>query len=173
MNYSYIIIDDDQESVLKTKTMADSFQTYFYSFGKQLWRGSKSYIRTYSQLIFLEIDPSDKKKASFHWCLSMSYVIWKYYQNYLLLPKGFGLWSNPTWVADYNLYYVIFIKSILKLKKSNLTVSLFATPCSWEEVNSCSTTCSSTIEEALVLCIKSLWWPQVYWCQRYLLLTSG
>ena len=25
MNYSYIIIDDDQESVLKTKAMADSF----------------------------------------------------------------------------------------------------------------------------------------------------
>jgi hypothetical protein len=28
MNYSYIIIDD-QESVLKTKAMADSFRAYF------------------------------------------------------------------------------------------------------------------------------------------------
>jgi hypothetical protein len=28
MNYSYII-DDDQESVLKTKAMADSFRAYF------------------------------------------------------------------------------------------------------------------------------------------------
>jgi hypothetical protein len=31
MNYSYIIIDDDQESVLKTKAMADSFQTFIAS----------------------------------------------------------------------------------------------------------------------------------------------
>jgi hypothetical protein len=29
MNYSYIIIDDDQESVLKTKAMADSFELTF------------------------------------------------------------------------------------------------------------------------------------------------
>jgi hypothetical protein len=27
-------IDDDQESVLKTKAMADSFQSLLYSFGK-------------------------------------------------------------------------------------------------------------------------------------------
>jgi hypothetical protein len=43
MNYSYIIIDDDQESVLKTKAMADSFQTYFIASANNYEEGLNLY----------------------------------------------------------------------------------------------------------------------------------
>ena len=62
MNYSYIIIDDDQESVLKTKAMADSFsELTFIASANNYEEGLNLILEHIPQLIFLEIDPSDKK----------------------------------------------------------------------------------------------------------------
>jgi two-component SAPR family response regulator len=62
MNYSYII-DDDQESFLKTKAMADSFRAYFIASANNYEEGLNLILEHTPQLIFLEIDPSDKKQA--------------------------------------------------------------------------------------------------------------
>jgi hypothetical protein len=91
MNYSYIIIDDDQESVLKTKAMADSFSSLLYSFGKHYEEGL-NLILEHSQLIFLEIDPSDKKsKLSLMLINELHRYLKVYLKLLLLLQKGFGL----------------------------------------------------------------------------------
>jgi hypothetical protein len=61
MNYSYIIIDDDQESVLKTKPWLIVFRAYFVASANNYEEGLNLILER-PQLIFLEIDPSDKKK---------------------------------------------------------------------------------------------------------------
>jgi two-component SAPR family response regulator len=63
MNYSYIIIDD-QESVLKTKAMADSFRSLLLASANNYEEGLNLILEHTPQLIFLEIDPSDKSKLS-------------------------------------------------------------------------------------------------------------
>jgi hypothetical protein len=51
MNYSYIIIDDDQESVLKTKAMADSFSDLLLASANNYEEGLNLF-RTYSPINF-------------------------------------------------------------------------------------------------------------------------
>jgi two-component SAPR family response regulator len=60
MNYSYIIIDD-QESVLKTKPWLIVFRAYFVASANNYEEGLNLILEHIPQLIFLEIDPSDKK----------------------------------------------------------------------------------------------------------------
>jgi len=61
MNYSYIIIDDDQESVLKTKAIADSFsELVFVSSANNYQEGLNLILEHTPKLVFLEIDPTDK-----------------------------------------------------------------------------------------------------------------
>jgi two-component SAPR family response regulator len=122
MNYSYIIIDDDQESVLKTKAMADSFRAYFIASANNYEEGLNLILEHTPQLIFLEIDPSDKSKLS----LMLINELHRYLK---VIPKiivttskkGFGYEAIQHGVADYILKPLLridFIKSILKLKKS-------------------------------------------------------
>ena len=61
MNYSYIIIDDDQESVLKTKAIADGFsELSFVAVASNYEEGLNLILEHTPNLIFLEIDPADK-----------------------------------------------------------------------------------------------------------------
>jgi two-component SAPR family response regulator len=65
MNHSYIIIDDNQESVLETKAIAESFsELYFLASANNYEDGLNLILEHTPQLIFLEIDPSNKKRFS-------------------------------------------------------------------------------------------------------------
>ena len=62
INYPYIIIDDDQESVLKTKAIADGFSELdFVASANNYADGLNLILEHTPKLIFLEIDPIDKK----------------------------------------------------------------------------------------------------------------
>lgn len=68
MTYSYVIIDDNPENVSKTKAIADGFSELQYITSAHNYTDALDLILEHSpQLIFLEIDPQDKKsKLSFH-----------------------------------------------------------------------------------------------------------
>ena len=58
MNYSYVIIDDDQESVLKTKAIADGFsELFFIGSAQNASDGLSLVLEKKPEIIFLEIDP--------------------------------------------------------------------------------------------------------------------
>ena len=60
MNYSYIIIDDNQESVLKTKSIADGFpELTFVASANNYADGLNLILERTPQFVFLEIDPAD------------------------------------------------------------------------------------------------------------------
>jgi DNA-binding LytR/AlgR family response regulator len=126
MNYSYIIIDDDQESVLKTKAMADSFSELAFIASANSYDEGLNFILEHTpQLIFLEIDPSDKKSG-------LSLLLINELHRYLkVIPKiivttskkDFAYEAIQYGVTDYilkPLQRIDFIKSILKLKKAEL-----------------------------------------------------
>ncbi|WP_264566308.1 LytR/AlgR family response regulator transcription factor [Flavobacterium sp. N3904] len=61
MNYTYIIIDDDPESVLKTKAIASEFsELNFLASTDNYADGVNLILQHTPKLIFLEIDPNDK-----------------------------------------------------------------------------------------------------------------
>lgn len=61
MKHSYIILDDDPESVLKTKAVASSFQNLCYIDAAHNYDDGLSLILEHQPaIVFLEIDPSDK-----------------------------------------------------------------------------------------------------------------
>ena len=58
MNYSYVIIDDDQESILKTKAIADGFsELSFIGSVQNAADGLILILEKKPEIIFLEIDP--------------------------------------------------------------------------------------------------------------------
>lgn len=58
MNYSYIIIDDNQECVLKTKAIADGFSELDFVASANNYEDGLNLIIEYTpQIVFLEIDP--------------------------------------------------------------------------------------------------------------------
>lgn len=60
MKHSYIIIDDDPDSVRKTKAMADSFQNLRYIAAAHTYEaGLDLILEHHPKLVFLEIDPLD------------------------------------------------------------------------------------------------------------------
>jgi len=124
MSYSYIIIDDDQESVLKTKAVADSFSELDFLASANNYEEGLNLILEYTpQLVFLEIDPANKKSN-----LSLA-LINELYRYLDVIPKivittskkDLALESIQYEVTDYILKpldRINFIKLILKLKKS-------------------------------------------------------
>jgi DNA-binding LytR/AlgR family response regulator len=163
MNYSYIIIDDDQESVLKTKAMADSFsELTFIASANNYEEGLNLILEHIPQLIFLEIDPSDKKSK-------LSLMLINELHRYLkVIPKIIVTTSKKDLayeaiqhgVADYilkPLARIDFIKSILRLKKSELdSADVLAHPQVLEDKPTFVVQHEApTKEEPLVLCVKS------------------
>ena len=124
MNLSYIIIDDDQESVLKTKAIADGFSELDFVASANSYADGLNLILEHSpKLIFLEIDPVDKKSN-----LSLG-LINELYLYLTVIPKiiittakkDLAFEAIHYEVADYLLkpvQRIDLIKSILKLKKS-------------------------------------------------------
>ena len=163
MNYSYIIIDDDQESVLKTKAVADSFsELTFLAAAHNYEEGLNLILEHTPNLVFLEIDPADKKSN-----LSLL-LINELYRYLKIVPKIIVTTSKKELafeaigyeVADYllkPLNRIDLVKSILKLNKSNTepeapisrVVVADEKPVSVVEVE------TKSEEKPLILCIKS------------------
>lgn len=124
MNYPYIIIDDNQESVLKTKAIADGFsELVFVASANNYSDGLNLTLEHTPKLIFLEIDPVNKESN-----LSLA-LINELYRYLKVIPKIIITTSKKDLafdaiqyeVADYIMkpvQRIDFIKSILKLKKS-------------------------------------------------------
>ena len=124
MNYPYIIIDDNQESVLKTKAIADGFsELVFVASANNYADGLNLILEHTPKLIFLEIDPADKTSN-----LSLT-LINELYRYLKVIPKIIITTSKKDLafdaiqyeVADYMLkpvQRIDLVKSLLKLKKS-------------------------------------------------------
>ncbi len=124
MNYPYIIIDDNQESVLKTKAIADGFsELVFVASANNYADGLNSILEHSPKLIFLEIDPADITSN-----LSLA-LINELYRYLKVIPKIIITTSKKDLAFDAIQYevaeYIIkpvqridLIKSILKIKKS-------------------------------------------------------
>jgi DNA-binding LytR/AlgR family response regulator len=124
MNYPYIIIDDDQESVLKTKAIADGFsELVFVASANNYSEGLNLILEHSPKLIFLEIDPANRESN-----LSLA-LINELYRYLKVIPKIIITTSKKDLafeaiqyeVADYMLKplaRIDFIKSILKIKKA-------------------------------------------------------
>lgn len=125
MNYSYIIIDDDQDSVLKTKAIADGFSELTFLASANNYADGLNLILEHSpKIVFLEIDPADPKSN-----LSLV-LINELYRFLKVVPKIIVTTSKKELafdaiqyeVADYLLkpiQRIDLVKTILKLNKSN------------------------------------------------------
>ena len=126
MNYSYIIIDDNQESVLNTKAVADGFsELIFVAEASNYTDGLNLILEHQPDLIFLEID-SAKKESS----LSLN-LINELHRYLKVIPKiiittikkDLAFEAIQYGVTDYllkPLMKIDFIKLILKLNKSEI-----------------------------------------------------
>ena len=171
INYPYIIIDDDQESVLKTKAIADGFSELdFVASANNYADGLNLILEHTPKLIFLEIDPIDKK------CNLSLLLINELYRYLKAIPKiiitttkkDLAFEAIQYEVADYLLKpieRIDLIKSILKLKKSIGEDEVFMVqdsvfdnePKSIVEPSPAQSVQKeiSTIEQPLIICIKS------------------
>jgi DNA-binding LytR/AlgR family response regulator len=164
MNYSYIIIDDDQESVLKTKAMADSFsELEFIASANNYQDGLNLILEHAPQVVFLEIDPADKKSM-----LSLA-LINELHRYLKVIPKiivitakkDLGFEAIQYEVTDYilkPLVRITFVRLLLKLnktKKESDTSADKPTVVSSETPKTAEQHEISNNEKPLILCIKS------------------
>jgi DNA-binding LytR/AlgR family response regulator len=124
MNYPYIIIDDDQESVLKTKAIADGFsELVFVASANNYSDGLNLILEHTPKLIFLEIDPVDKESNLSLMLINELYRYLKVIPKIIITTskKDLAFEAIQYEVADYIIkpvQRIDFIKSILKLKKA-------------------------------------------------------
>lgn len=165
MNYSYVIIDDNQESVLKTKAMADSFSELdFLASANNYQEGLNLILEHNPQLVFLEIDPENKKSN-----LSLA-LINELYRYLNVIPKivittskkDLAFEAIQYQVTDYllkPLARIDFVKLVLKLNKTAVIQVLPVVEASKAEVDEKPTYVVqhevSAVNEPLILCIKS------------------
>ena len=163
MNHSYIIIDDNQESVLKTKAMADSFSELVFVASAQNYEdGLNLILENTPDLVFLEIDPINKKS-------NLSLLLINELHRYLkVVPKIIITTSKKDLafeaiqyqVTDYilkPLARIDFVKFILKLNKLNTETEVqIAQPIITNEKPTVFVQHDNTAkEQPLILCIKS------------------
>ncbi|WP_396168745.1 LytR/AlgR family response regulator transcription factor [Flavobacterium sp.] len=171
MNYPYIIIDDDQESVLKTKAIAEGFSELVFAASANNYTDGLNLILEHNpKLIFLEIDPEDKTTN-----LSLA-LINELYRYLKVIPKIIITTSTKELafeaiqyeVADYLIkpvQRIDLVKSLLKLKKAIGDDEAYLVPNQVLEKAPRLTVESATektieqrlpsSEQPLILCIKS------------------
>ncbi len=171
MNYSYIIIDDNQESISKIQNLAKNFlELNFLGSANNYFDGINLILEQNPMLIFLEIDPIDEKSN-----LSLS-LINELYCYLTVIPKiivtttkkEFAFEAIQYEVTDYllkPLQRIDLVKLIFKLKKSNSENEVFVVPSSKSKKAAKnnkvlartlqSLQSSKLIEQPLILCIKS------------------
>ena len=171
MNCPYIIIDDNQESVLKTQAIAEGFsELVFLASANNYADGLNLILEHTPKLIFLEIDPEDTSSN-----LSLA-LINELYRFLAIVPKiiitttkkELAFEAIQYEVADYLIkpvQRIDLVKSLLKLKKSigEDEVYVVSNPVSEKaSKNSVEPTIivkevqqNPTVEQPLILCIKS------------------
>ena len=159
--YSYIIIDDDAEGILKTKSIAEGFsELTFVASAMNDQEGLHLVLEHRPSIVFLEIDPKDRSSN-----LSLAFIneLYRYLSS---LPKIVITTTNKEWafeaiqygVFDYLLKPVLSIdmlKTVLKLKKGLEESNVIEVK---ETINSSVMPFIQTtaiIEKPLVICIKS------------------
>jgi DNA-binding LytR/AlgR family response regulator len=163
MNYSYIIIDDDQESVLKTKAMADSFSELDFVVSANNYEDGLNLILEHApQIVFLEIDPANPAS-------NLSLALINELHRYLkVIPKIIVTTAKKD-LAFEALKYEVFdyllkplvridvIKSILKLNKSIVPKEIFLEQSSVVDEKPTVLIRQETPnqDQSLILCIKS------------------
>lgn len=170
MNYPYIIIDDNQESVLETQAVAEGFsELVFVASANNYADGLNLILEHNPKIIFLEIDPADKTSN-----LSLA-LINELYRYLKVVPKIIVTTTKKELAFDAIQYevsdYMIkpvqrmdLVKSLLKLKKT-IEEEVFLvkqpviveTPKLQEEqvAKSSRQAVIQNNEQPLVLCIKS------------------
>lgn len=162
--YSYIIIDDDAESILKTKTTASGFsELSFAASASNFHEGLDLVLEHKPALIFLEIEP---KNLSSHLSLIFISELHRFFQE---IPKIIITTNTKDKAFDaiqYNVFdyllkpvmHIDLLKTVLKLKKANFeskTTSLIEEPTSIVIDNVNNVTIPQNIEKPLTICIKS------------------
>jgi DNA-binding LytR/AlgR family response regulator len=162
MNYTYIIIDDDPESVLKTKAIASEFsELNFLASADNYADGVNLILEHMPRLIFLEIDPIDKNS---NLSLQMINGLLMYLKE---LPKIVITTKKKDFAFDCIKYEVIdyllkpllvidFVKLIHKLNKINTEdeVLLVQNPSPRENRNLENSESNKT-KKSFILCVKS------------------
>lgn len=159
--YPYIIIDDDIESSLKTKTIADGFsELIFIASAANYQEGLNLILEHKPAVVFLEIDPLD---LSSNLSLSLINELYRYLSK---LPKIIVTTSKKELAFDAIQYGVFdyalkpllsvdLLKIILKLDRVTLEINSAKIK---NEINAAAAPVfpvSHIAEKPLVLCIKS------------------
>jgi len=122
--YSYIIIDDDAQSILRTKSIADAFaELTFTASGANSQEGLNLVLQHRPSLVFLEIDPKDTDAN-----LSLAFIN-ELYRFLAIIPKIIITTTKKTFAFDaiqYNVFdyllkpvtYIDLLKTVLKLEKA-------------------------------------------------------
>lgn len=165
MNYSYVIIDDNQEDLLETKAIADGFSGLsFVGSANSYDEGLNLILENNPQLVFLEIDPANNKS-------NLSLALINELHRYLtVIPKivittskkDLAFEAIKYQVTDYllkPLARIDFVKLVLKLDKTAAVQEIPAVEVVKEEVDEKPTYVvqheTAAVSQPLVLCIKS------------------
>ena len=162
-NYSYIIIDDSQNDVLKTKESADNFTELLFLASANNYSDGINLILEYEPtLVFLEIDPEDSASNLSLQLISELYRFMTVIPKFIVTTRKKDLAFDAIQyeVTDYLLkpvQRIDLIKLILKLEKSESESRVFkkqSTVCQ-EIATSLAPQDPPSHSKSLVLCIKS------------------
>lgn len=124
MNYPYIIIDDNQESVLKTKAVADGFsELVFVASANNYADGLVLILEHAPKIIFLEVNPSDTSSNLSMALINELHLFLKVLPKIIITTSGkeFAFEAIQYNVTDYFIkpvQKIDLVKLILKLRKS-------------------------------------------------------
>jgi DNA-binding LytR/AlgR family response regulator len=133
MNQTYIIIDDDQESILKTQAIAGRFRSLIFVASANTYDDGVNLILEHQpNLVFLEIDPTNKESNLSLYLINELYRYLKVVPKIVIITKSIELAYDALQyeVVDYLLKPLninAFRKSILKLERAsnfNLATSI-------------------------------------------------
>ena len=162
-NYSYIIIDDSQNDVLKTKESADNFTELLFLASANNYSDGINLILEYEPtLVFLEIDPEDSASKLSLALINELHRFLKVIPRVIITTRKKDLAFDAIQyeVTDYLLkpvQRIDLIKLILKLEKSESESRVFkkqSTVCQ-EIATSLAPQDPPSHSKSLVLCIKS------------------
>ena len=124
MNYPYIIIDDNQESVLKTKALADGFsELVFVASANNYADGLILIVEHAPKILFLEVNPLDASSNLSMAFINELHLFLKVLPKIIITTSGkeFAFEAIQYNVTDYivkPVQKIDVVKLILKLRKS-------------------------------------------------------
>lgn len=133
MKHSYIIIDDDQEEILKTHAVATRFPNLqFVGFAHNYDEGINLILEHNPKIVFLEIDPTDKESRLSLQLINEIHRYLKIIPKFIVITKKMDLAFEAIKfeVFDYftkPLEFNQFRKTILKFEKAIVEIPQFYT----------------------------------------------